>query len=182
VILCDFVCFVRFTREQVAELVATCSRHRVHLISDEVYASCVFDSEMIGVLNFCNSPQDFDYVHVVTGLAKLGWSGAKIGFLYSENPALVKTMRAMSRLAPVATPGAVAAARMLNADENVLDSLLAQNAALLRNQYFHVVAQLDKARIPYLCAQGGLTMVLDLRVSLKENKTQSVLKFCFVLF
>lgn len=154
-----------FSREQVAQLVAVCSKHRVHLVSDEVYASCVFDSEMIGVLNFCESEQDKNYVHVVTGLAKLGFSGAKIGFVYSENPALVKTMRAMSRLTPLATPGAVAATRLLCAEEHVLTDLVAQNATLLRNQYFSVVAELDRARIAYLPAQGGLTMVLDLRVS-----------------
>lgn len=128
-------CGTVYTREMVAQLVSACSRHHVHLISDEVYASCVFDSKMIDVLNFCSSNEDNNYVHVVTGLAKLGFSGAKIGFVYSENPALVKvfftkkerkkqnvlhsqkkTLRAMSRLSPIATPGAVAATRLLCAE------------------------------------------------------------------
>ncbi len=158
-----------FDSHHVARLVAACSANRVHLISDEVYATCVFDSEMIGVLNFCKTPQDGDYVHVVTGLAKLGFSGAKLGFVYTENPALVKTLRAMSRLTPVATPSAVYATRVLCADEHVVSSLLAQNATLLRNQYFSVVVELDRARIPYLPSQGGLTMVLDLRVKRDEK-------------
>jgi hypothetical protein len=37
-----------------------------------------FSGEMISVLDFCKSELDTQYVHVVTGLSKLGWSGAKV--------------------------------------------------------------------------------------------------------
>jgi aspartate/methionine/tyrosine aminotransferase len=90
-----------YSRELVAELVETAVRHRVHVISDEIFATCVFAGEMISVLDFCNSDLHRQYVHVVTGLSKLGWSGAKIGFAYTEHPELIRALRAVSRLTPI---------------------------------------------------------------------------------
>ncbi len=155
-----------FSRQQIARLVEACTAHRVHLISDEVYGTCVFGREqLVSVLDYCVSDEHKSFVHVVSGLAKLGWSGAKLGFAYTESPQLIKAMRALSRLAPVATPGAVAATRMLTAEGSVLEDLLATNAKLLRNQYQAVATQLERVRIPYLAAQGGLTLVIDLRAA-----------------
>ena len=169
-----------YSRQQVKELVDACAGHKVHLISDEIYASCVFDGTMVSVLDFVTTEAHEPYIHLISGLAKIGWSGAKLGLLYSSSRPLITTMRALSRLAPVATPGAAAATRMLAAGSHVLESLLKSNARLLRNQYASVTQMLDSLRIPFIPAMGGLTICLDFRALVKDFAGELALYNIFV--
>jgi iron(II)-dependent oxidoreductase len=135
----------------------------VHLVSDEMYSTCVFGGSFVSVLDFCAEGQR--YVHAVSGLAKLGWSGAKVGYVYTESAELVGALRALARIAPLAKHGAIAATRLLSSEAPVVDAVLAANARLLGDHYHAVARLLERKRIPYLPAGGGLTVVLDLRAA-----------------
>ncbi len=65
------------SRELVGQLVETCAASEVHLVSDEMYSTCVFGGSFVSVLDFCSDETHRRFVHAVSGLAKLGWSGAK---------------------------------------------------------------------------------------------------------
>lgn len=156
------------SRTQLETLVEVATKKQIHLICDEIYAPTTFGAEFCSLLQ-C-SLQESPYIHIVTGLAKIGFSGAKIGFLYTESPNLIAAMRALSRMAALATPGALAAERMLSSPDSTLQSLVLTARRQLCDQYNATVNALRLAFIPYVGdCKGGLTIVLDLREVCKNH-------------
>lgn len=64
--------------ETIRKLFKFCQRHQIHLISDEIYALSVFDSEEEGTVPFTSALSidpsglmDANYLHVLYGMAKV---------------------------------------------------------------------------------------------------------------
>ncbi|UKZ58134.1 hypothetical protein TrVGV298_011999 [Trichoderma virens] len=94
-----------YPRETLIALMAFCQKYRIHFISDEVYASTVFESGEPDTYPFTSvlsiDPTgiiDQDLVHVEYGMAKdFGSAGLRVGALITRNAALQKGFTSIIR-------------------------------------------------------------------------------------
>jgi aspartate/methionine/tyrosine aminotransferase len=112
-------CGTVFPAERVEALVNACCEAGVHLIADEVYSFCTFYGapSIKSVLTMQNVTSFSRYIHCVNGLAKLGFSGCRIGVLWSLNRQLIAVMRELTKLSPVSSPSITIATRFLACPE-----------------------------------------------------------------
>ena len=84
------------TIEDLRSIIRWCADNRVHLVSDEVYATSTFGGRaFVSVAQVARSMEDvdMDYVHAIWGLSKdFCMSGNRCGVLYSTNAKLVRAM------------------------------------------------------------------------------------------
>jgi aspartate/methionine/tyrosine aminotransferase len=84
---------------------AFCQKHRIHFISDEIYAATVFESGEPDTYPFTSvlsiDPKgiiDQDLIHVIYGMAKdFGSAGLRVGALITHNAALQKGFTSIIR-------------------------------------------------------------------------------------
>ncbi|XP_023336360.1 probable inactive 1-aminocyclopropane-1-carboxylate synthase-like protein 2, partial [Eurytemora carolleeae] len=87
-----------YSRELVHEIMRVCSKHGVHIISDEIYAMSVFDgTQFNSVLSFTKEEiPNPDLVHHLWGFSKdFGIAGFRVGAIHSLNQDLIRTIDAM---------------------------------------------------------------------------------------
>lgn len=83
----------------MTEIARFCGDHKIHFISDEIYANSVFENKnamnatsftSVLSLNLTNTI-DPDLVHVMYGMSKdFGASGLRLGALHSRNEEMIK--------------------------------------------------------------------------------------------
>jgi aspartate/methionine/tyrosine aminotransferase len=80
--------------EVVKEIIDWCRDHKIHLISDEIYAGSIYrpdDAQFVSALKLASTTEEpflglGPYVHLVYALSKdFALSGLRVGALYSEN-------------------------------------------------------------------------------------------------
>lgn len=93
-----------YPKETIIELMKLCNKHKIHLLSDEIYAMSVYqvgDEHAVpfgSVLSFNSSDYiDKDYLHVMYGMSKdFAAGGLRQGCLYTRNEELWKAISAIS--------------------------------------------------------------------------------------
>ncbi|KAL5355193.1 1-aminocyclopropane-1-carboxylate synthase [Aspergillus floccosus] len=146
--------------ETLREILSFCNEHQLHFISDEIYASCVFDSGDPNAEPFTSilslSTPDLiapDLVHVLYGLSKdFASGGLRLGFLITKNENLRQSCKAILRLHNVSELAVTAAATMFE-DTEFISQFTAKSQRLLAKAYRIITSTLDQEGINY--ARGG---------------------------
>jgi aspartate/methionine/tyrosine aminotransferase len=137
------------------------SRYAVHVIFDEVYA----ESLLPGVRHYSGLRLASPWVHVVYGFAKdFGLSGYKVGILHTENPEVLQAAKDSAYFHTVSTLTQRVLAGVLASPR--LEEFFAQLRARLDASFRQATGELTKGGIPFVTAQGGILLWIDLRAFL----------------
>lgn len=159
-----------YHRSTLVELMKLCQRHQIHLISDEIYACSVFESEEPEATPFTSilsiDPQgliDLDLLHVEYGFAKdFASGGMKLGALVSQSKPILKAVDNLMRFHTASGPVLNMASTMLEDREwcrAYVDTMRGRIAAAHK----HVTEQLRDAGISYLPgSNAGFFVWIDL--------------------
>ncbi|KAJ5744273.1 hypothetical protein N7533_009143 [Penicillium manginii] len=150
-------CYPSDTLRHIARF---CDRKSLHLISDEVYASCVFDSGDPDAVPFTSILSldlqgliDPNLVHVLYGFSKdFASGGLHLGFLVTANEQLRKACKMVLRLHG-ASQAAITIGTAILEDQDFVKSFLAKSQASLAAGYRLVTSTLREAGINYM--KGG---------------------------
>jgi len=133
-----------------------CQKHRLHLLSDEVYALSVFDNsdpaavQFTSVLSFDSTPYiSPNYLHVVYGFSKdFAAGGLRLGCIYSRNTALMDTISAITQFSWSGPLPQLFAAEMLE-DTEWLDGFFTKSQSVLKERNEKCRAVLEEYGIEY---------------------------------
>ncbi|KAF2104668.1 PLP-dependent transferase [Rhizodiscina lignyota] len=116
-----------YPKSLIIALMEFCQKRKLHLLSDEIYASSVYDVPssdvpavpFISVLSFDTTPYiDTQYLHVLYGMSKdFASGGLRLGCIYTRNEHLFRAMGAMSQFHWLCNPAEKLAAVMLESEE-----------------------------------------------------------------
>lgn len=152
----------------IKECIDWCREHKVHLISDEIYAGSVYRNPDVfqSALEVAPGESLGDYVHLVYALSKdFALSGLRVGASYSENKHIRLANQKLNDLCQISSQTQHLVETMLTEtddDGNLwTDSFLQENQARIRNRCDQLLACLDECGIPYLPADSGLFVWMD---------------------
>ncbi|KDB25499.1 hypothetical protein H109_02671 [Trichophyton interdigitale MR816] len=159
-----------YPRETLVELFKLCQKYQIHLISDEIYALSVFDSQESGAMPFVSTLSinteglmDEKLLHVIYGMSKdFCAPGLRVGCLITKNPLVVKAVRSTSRQINPSGISLDISATILN-DENFAATYLQNTQNRVLKAYRFVTGLLRQHGIPYLQGtNAGCFVWLDL--------------------
>lgn len=150
-------CYPSDTLRHIARF---CDRNKLHLISDEVYASCVFDSGDPNAVPFSSILSldlrdliDPNLVHVLYGFSKdFAAGGLHLGFLVTANEQLRQACKMVLRFHG-ASQAAITIGSAILEDQEFVEAFLAKSQASLSASYRLVISTLEVEGISY--AKGG---------------------------
>ncbi|KAJ5659809.1 hypothetical protein N7507_006260 [Penicillium longicatenatum] len=150
-------CYPADTLKAIARF---CDKNNIHLISDEVYASCVFDSGDPDAVPFTSILAldlkeiiDPNLVHVLYGFSKdFASGGLHLGFLITQSQQLVQACKMILRLHS-ASQAAITIGTTILDDQDFVSSFTAKSRESLAAGYRLVTSILEQGGIDY--AKGG---------------------------
>ncbi len=152
------------------ELMKLCQRHQIHLISDEVYACSVFDSDEPEATPFTSmlsiDPRgliDLDLLHVEYGFAKdFAAGGMKLGALVSRSRPILRAMDSLMRFHTPSGPVLNMACALLE-DRAWCRAYIDTMRTRTRVAHAHATEQLRAAGVPFLPgSNAGFFLWIDL--------------------
>eukprot|EP01135_Chromosphaera_perkinsii_P010139 Nk52_evm5s2039 gene=Nk52_evmTU5s2039 len=174
----------------LVELVEFAEKNSLHLICDEIFAPNLLndydlpmaDGKSVRFVSMLKMVQSealahikniSSFVHVVTGLGKVGFAGWKVGALWSRNIPVVDKCRELSFSRQISTDTQFMVQRMLS-DKTFRKQLLDTNSQRLMNAYHRIIYLLSRANIPFQRCYSGLAILIDFRclVSTFEEESQ----------
>lgn len=169
-----------YSKDTLVELMKICHRHRIHLVSDEIYAMSIFGSpslqskdsspDNVPFTSLLSIPKqnliDSSLTHVLYGLSKdFGANGVRIGCIISQsNPEVHQALIPVTKYS-YASSLAESTATTLLQDSTYLDWYLCENRRRLESRYNVVRAWADRYNIRYL---QGVNAALFLWINLGE--------------
>ncbi|OGM50117.1 aspartate aminotransferase [Aspergillus bombycis] len=159
-----------YPAETLRAILRFCNRHSLHLISDEVYASCVFDSGDPRAVPFTSvlsitTPEliDPDLVHLLYGFSKdFAAGGLHLGFLITQNTALRQACKAILRLHNASTASITIGATILE-DQEFMTQFTQIARQSLASTYRLATATLTQEGINYVKrGNAGFFIYVDL--------------------
>ncbi|KAB8199848.1 pyridoxal phosphate-dependent transferase [Aspergillus parasiticus] len=159
-----------YPAETLKEILRFCNKHRLHLISDEVYASCVFDSGDPSAVPFASvlsisTPDliDPDLVHLLYGFSKdFAAGGLHLGFLITRNTALRQACKAILRLHNASTASITIGATILE-DQDFITQFTQKSRQSLASTYRIATSILTQEGINYVKGgNAGFFIYIDL--------------------
>ncbi|KAK6838751.1 hypothetical protein RU639_000613 [Aspergillus parasiticus] len=159
-----------YPAETLKEILRFCNKHRLHLISDEVYASCVFDSGDPSAVPFTSvlsisTPDliDPDLVHLLYGFSKdFAAGGLHLGFLITRNTALRQACKAILRLHNASTASITIGATILE-DQDFITQFTQKSRQSLASTYRIATSILTQEGINYVKGgNAGFFIYIDL--------------------
>ncbi|OHF01883.1 1-aminocyclopropane-1-carboxylate synthase [Colletotrichum orchidophilum] len=159
-----------YPRETLVAILRFCERHKIHLVSDEVYGLSVFSSsESLALPGFTSvlsiDPEgiiDPDLVHVEYGLAKdFASSGMRLGALVSRNAALHEAFSSVVRFHSPAGPSVAIATAMFE-DRGWHDEFIKKSKRSIAAAYEFVTGRLKEMGVGYVEANAGFFVFIDL--------------------
>ncbi|KZZ96079.1 Pyridoxal phosphate-dependent transferase, major domain protein [Moelleriella libera RCEF 2490] len=165
-----------YPRDTLIALMNFCQSHKIHLISDEIYACSVFDSgesaaPFTSVLSICNDGLiDTELLHVTYGLSKdFGCAGLRVGAIITRSKAVEAAVRAVLRFHNPAGPSLAIGAAMLE-DRKWCREFIAASRARLAEAYAVATKGLQDIGVAYLPgSNAGLFLWVDLSPYLPED-------------
>ncbi|KAL2828974.1 pyridoxal phosphate-dependent transferase [Aspergillus cavernicola] len=171
-----------YPTETLIEILKFCNKHQLHLISDEIYALCVFDSgdpdapQFTSVLSLA-TPEliDPNLVHVLYGFSKdFAAGGFRLGFIVSQNAALRQACSAMLRFHSASSAVETIGATILR-DEKFVEKFTAKSRQDLAFSYRIATSILDQEGINYIKGgNAGFFLYIDLSPYLPASKDSSL--------
>lgn len=147
-----------YPRDVLVGLMKFCQQHKIHLISDEIYALSVWQNpEVPDAVSFesvlsidTNGIIDPDLVHVLWGMSKdFGANGLRIGCIVSQhNTSLLDAVKANSLFTYPPSISDHITASLLSASD-FTDTYIHTNQLLLAENYAFATSFLGKHSIPY---------------------------------
>ncbi|KAJ9650154.1 hypothetical protein H2198_010531 [Neophaeococcomyces mojaviensis] len=149
-----------YSRAFIIKLMRLCQQHKIHLVSDEIYALSVFrtsggpDEHIEPFTSLASIPTDGlidpSLTHILYGLSKdFGANGIRLGAIISQhNPQLHNALIPVA-INSYASSLTEAFATKLFSDDAFTDWYIAENQRRLKASYETVVAWADKHKIEY---------------------------------
>ncbi|PLB50201.1 1-aminocyclopropane-1-carboxylate synthase [Aspergillus steynii IBT 23096] len=170
-----------YPEDTLREILRFCSKHRLHVISDEVYASCVFDSGDPSAVPFTSILSldlkgliDPNLVHVLWGFSKdFAAGGLHLGFLITRNEQLREACKVIVRLHHPSTTTKAIGATILE-DQSFVAKFTEKSTRDLANTYRIVTSVLDREGINYVKGgNAGFFIFVDLSPYLSDGPASS---------
>jgi len=149
-----------YSRETITELMRLCEKYKIHLISDEIYALSVFTNNVDKDVPFFpfTSVASIDttgvidpaLIHILWGMSKdFGANGIRMGTIISQNnPLLHAAIVPVSLMSSTSALTDHAVDNVLS-DEEWVEDYIAENRALLAQQYEYVAKWARRNKIEY---------------------------------
>ncbi|PVH97209.1 putative aspartate aminotransferase, partial [Periconia macrospinosa] len=157
-----------YPQSTLTALQTFCQRHKLHLISDEIYALSVFstpDSSSPPFASVLSLPPILppENLHVIYGMSKsYAIPGLALGTLLTHSTPLLKSLTLILPFVPAST-ASLAIGTALLSNRTFLTSLLATSRARLADAYTYIAAELDKLNVPYVKGvNAGFFVFVDL--------------------
>ncbi|KAI9101907.1 pyridoxal phosphate-dependent transferase [Phlyctochytrium arcticum] len=152
------------SRAQILPLLQWAKTRHLHVIVDEIYALSTYTHPTLfeSVLSFPDLP-DPAHTHVLWSMSKdFGSSGIRLGCCISRNAKVLSALRmfALFTICSSLVDGAVA---NLLGDEAWVDSYISENQRRMREQYIWATEELDRMKIPYMPADSGFFIMVNLQ-------------------
>uniref|UniRef100_A0A7S4V4V9 Aminotransferase class I/classII large domain-containing protein n=2 Tax=Ditylum brightwellii TaxID=49249 RepID=A0A7S4V4V9_9STRA len=176
-----------YPQSVINECIEWCRLNKVHLISDEIYAGSVYRSGegdeatftsalSLAASNIAESGSGGlglgPYVHFVYALSKdFALSGLRVGAAYSENKMIRTPMQKLNDLCQISSQTQLVVERMLKskafkeneAEAHWTEEFLNENQRRIRKRCNRLQQCLDDVDVPYLNADSGLFLWMDMR-------------------
>ncbi|KAL3446571.1 pyridoxal phosphate-dependent transferase [Aspergillus insuetus] len=168
-----------YPTETLIEVMRFCNKHQLHLISDEIYALCVFDSGYPDAPTFTSvlslaTPDliDINLVHVLYGFSKdFASGGLHLGFIVSRNAELQKALSAIVRFHGPSSAVETIGTTILH-DEEFVASFTEKSRRDLAHSYRITTSILDEEGINYIKGgNAGFFVYVDLSPYLPNDGT-----------
>lgn len=152
--------------------------HRLHLISDEIYACSVFDSGEPDAVPFTSILSletdkyiDPRYLHVTYGLSKdFGAAGLKVGALITKSQSVLEAVNSVARFHNASAPSLSIGSAMLQ-DREWCHSFIGENRKKLAAAYKHITSGLTNMDVQYLPgSNAGFFVWIDLSPFLSDKE------------
>ncbi|GLA68676.1 hypothetical protein AtubIFM55763_005418 [Aspergillus tubingensis] len=170
-----------YSVETLTEILKFCNKHQLHLISDEIYASCVFDSGDPDAVPFTSisslsTPEliNPDLVHLLYGFSKdFASGGLHLGFLITKNKPLRHSCNAILRLHSASTAAVTIGTTILE-DQDFVRDFTAKSQQSLASTYRIATSTLAREGINYLKGgNAGFFIYIDLSPYLPKDTSDS---------
>lgn len=174
-----------YPRAVLHQLLALCSRYKIHLVSDEIYALSTFTNTVdtaVAIHPF-ESVLSLDvaahidpaYVHVIWGISKdFGANGLRLGAIVSQaNPRLHAALTPVTLYSSTSALTDHAAASFL-ADDAWVDSYIRENRRFLGENYAYAAAWARENGIEYTPgANAAFFLWVDLGKAYRRSNPQA---------
>ncbi|KAJ5168002.1 uncharacterized protein N7482_003596 [Penicillium canariense] len=166
-----------YPEETLREIARFCNEHKLHLISDEVYASTVFETDDPTAVPFTSLLAldlrgliDLDLVHVLYGFSKdFASGGLHLGFLISQNEHLRQACKMVMRLHSPSQVAVTIGTAILE-DQVFVSSFIKKTRERLAAGYRLVTSKLDQEGITYIKGgNAGFFVYIDLSPFLPDD-------------
>ncbi|EAW09092.1 putative aminotransferase [Aspergillus clavatus NRRL 1] len=170
-----------YPRSVIIELMRLCQEHRMHFISDEIYALSIWGSTDAGT-GFESALSidttgiiDADRVHVLWGMSKdFGANGLRLGAIISTNDRVRAGVDSAALYSYVAGPSDHISASVLEDDAFTAAYIHANNEKLAA-AYEYTVQLLEQHNIPYMAGtNAGFFIWVDLGTPFLQRHPEAV--------
>jgi len=162
-----------YSAEQLLVFIRFTTKHKLHFISDEIYALSQFKDTLDGKkANFVSVTSldlpDPSRVHVLWGLSKdFCMNGFRIGVIMSRSLPVIAALKSYSVFCCIPTSYDTMIENLLE-DDKWIDHFVSMNQKRLAENYEKVVDSLKKHNIKYVDANSAFFMWIDLREQIKK--------------
>lgn len=153
------------SRELVLDIVRWGRERNLHLVFDEVYARSIYGdgTTFVSVAEALEGDLGDD-VHIVYSFSKdLCISGTRMGVLYSQNAQVLQTMLGFLRIFSSTSRHSQWAIEHVLGNDKWLEDYFEANSIRLRRAYDSFTTVLDGFGIPYMPAESGFFVWVDMR-------------------
>jgi len=135
-----------YSAVQLRNLMEVCAKHKVHFISDEIYALSVFDEDTIMPSAFAiKDLPDPERTHILWGFSKdLGLAGFRLGVIHSRNAEVLNCLNTVGSYQATSHVTMHAAATLINDKEWFDKFYLPTNKQKLRKAYDRACSKLEQ--------------------------------------
>ncbi|CAI6341216.1 unnamed protein product [Periconia digitata] len=164
--------------ETIRALMTFCQTHKLHLISDEIYALSVFPSNtstptypFTSVLAIEQPGIDPDLLHVIYGISKdFALPGLRLGALLTRSATLKKSLSSILRFCPPSSTSLLIASTILE-NRAFCASFIEASRTRLAEAYAFTTARLDEMGIRYADGtNAGFFVFVDLSPFLVDEE------------
>mmetsp|Transcript_12047 Transcript_12047/g.26085 ORF Transcript_12047/g.26085 Transcript_12047/m.26085 type:complete len:507 (-) Transcript_12047:31-1551(-) len=151
----------------------------MHTMVDEIYALSVRDQESSQFESvLCTMDNDLgNDVHFLWALSKdFASSGFRVGVLYTQNEALLRTLQNLNIFSGVSHPMQLIVAEILT-DNEFVDTFLDRSREQLVEAYKICTRKLDEMLVPYIVPEAGMFVYADFSKMLPSQTPEGEARF-----
>jgi len=162
-----------YSAEQLLVFIRFTTKHKLHFISDEIYALSQFKDTLDGKkANFVSVTSldlpDPSRVHVLWGLSKdFCMNGYRIGAIMSRSSTVISALKSYSIFCCIPGTYDTMIENLLDSDEWI-DHFVSLNQKRLAENYKKITDSLKQHNIKYVDANSAYFMWIDLREQMKK--------------